>query len=68
MSKFWTLVIMKDLSMNRAWVNHEFIVSFLTEQKGKIYRSDNSQEAVLSDGKILWKDVMEMKIDEQKVS
>lgn len=65
MEKFWTLVIMVDLSLKRIWTNNQEIAIFMKANEGvKVYRISNSQEAVMLtlNDQVLWQDINEIKV------
>lgn len=58
MMKFWALIVSSDLSLKRMWIDNTIVINMLKEQPNlKIYRITNDQEAILSEGILLWRDI-----------
>jgi hypothetical protein len=58
MNKFFVLVIKSNKELVRAYINNDEAKRILVENEDwKLYRGDNTQEAVIHDNKIFWVDV-----------
>lgn len=58
MNKFYILVVMPNLKLQKTWADADIVVTILNEYKGcKIYRTANDQEAVIVDNQVFWLDV-----------
>lgn len=56
--KFYTLIIMPNLTLQRMWIDAEQGKQLIKEHNCKIYRNSNDQEMMVQeDGSVLWKDV-----------
>ncbi len=59
--KFWALVISKDLTLKRMWIDESIAFVMLKTFSGiKIYNAAHQQEAVLTKDSVVWKSVQEV--------
>lgn len=56
--KFYALIIMPNMTLQRMWINVEEGVALIKEHNCKVYQQAKDQEMLLQeDGSVLWRDV-----------
>lgn len=56
--KFYALIIMPDMTLQRMWIDPAMGVELIKEHKCKVYKQAHDQELMVQeDGSVLWKDV-----------
>jgi hypothetical protein len=62
--KFFTLIIMPDLSLQRSYVDNDMVLAIMKKNPTcKIYRNTNDQVAVLVEDQIYWQDIKQVDVD-----